>query len=146
MAHMPNWAQVDGPWLGLGWSATLQWSDLTLQQLCLTTQRLDQWLSSLGDVMLSACLWSWTIHARFQNTFSQLVTFGLNQIFISRRSVNYSRTVRAGSGGSSSKLRMAHKSTSMKQQVPKYYLTIEVWTICDWGRTVHVWDFKNLSF
>jgi hypothetical protein len=94
MAHMPNWAQVDGPWLGLGWSATLQWSDLTLQQLCLTTQRLDQHPSSLGDDTQMVCPWSRTVRASFKNPFPQLVTFELKQINIGRWSANYSRMVR----------------------------------------------------
>jgi hypothetical protein len=42
MAHLPKSALADGLWLGLAWSATLQWSDLSLQWLCLTNQRLDQ--------------------------------------------------------------------------------------------------------
>jgi hypothetical protein len=36
------------------------------------------------------CPWSRTVRASSKHPFAQLVTFGLNQIFTSGRSVNYS--------------------------------------------------------
>jgi hypothetical protein len=72
---------------------TFQRSDLTLQRLCLANQRLDQRLSSLGDDSQMVCPWSRMVRANSKNPLAQLVTLGLNQINMGRRSVNYSRTV-----------------------------------------------------
>jgi hypothetical protein len=73
-------ALADGPRLEPGRSTTLQRSDLTLQRLCLTTQRVHQRLSSLSDDSRTVCPRSWTVRASSKNLFAQFVTIGLKQI------------------------------------------------------------------
>jgi hypothetical protein len=83
-----------------GWSAARARRSVTLQRSILTssTDTPDRLMTRsmticLGDTLRTVCPWSRRVRASSKIPFVQLVTFGLNQVFTCRRSMNYSRTV-----------------------------------------------------
>jgi hypothetical protein len=80
--------------LGPGRSATLQRLILTSSTDTSDRSTARSTAICLGDTMRTVRPWSRMVHTSSIIPLAQLVTFGLNQVFTCRRSMNYSRTVR----------------------------------------------------
>jgi hypothetical protein len=85
-AHLLEIALADGPRLGPGRSATLQWSILTSSTNTSDRSMVRSTVICLGDTMRTVCPWSRTVRASSVIPFAQLVTFGLFGSTPTRRS------------------------------------------------------------
>jgi hypothetical protein len=77
--------------------------------------------------------------------FLKLATFRLKQINTGRPSANYSRTVQVGVRTVFNYALDGPWFKWMKQQTPLWFLIIVLRMVRYWGRTVHAWQFQNLS-